>query len=120
MRAEISKVVTFYARGHRRVNNSTIALVRSEAILPHSSDAWNPENLVVPLVEPSVTTSRIISVLYILKVWAVVPYAINPYVNIPILLGNVPYQGTFQTAVAVPSIDFASLPAAEDVPWPDA
>ena len=120
MRAEIAKVVTFYARGNRRVNRSTIALVGSEAILPHSSDTWNPENFVVPLVEPSVTTSRIINVLYTLKVWAVVPYAIDPSINIPVLLGNVPYQGTFQTAVAAPSINFASLPAAEDIPWPEA
>ena len=116
MRAEISKLVTFYARGHRRFNQNTIAVVGSGAILPHSSDTWNPENLIVPMVEPSVTTSQIINVQYSLKISAVIPHAINSSVMIPILLGNVPYQGSFERAVAAPSINF---PTNEDIPWSD-
>ena len=118
MRAEISKLVTFYARGKRRFNGSTIALVCSGSILPHSSDNWKPENFIVPTVEPSIATSRIITVEYTLKVWAVVPYAINPSVKIPILLGNVPYQGAIEMAVAAPSINFTSFPATGEIPWP--
>ena len=116
MRAEISKLITFYARGHQRFNRSTIALVGSQPILPRSTETWNPENFIVPMVEPTLSTSRIINVEYTLKVWAIVPYAIDPSIKIPILLGNVPYQGSSETAVAAPSIDFSSF-AAEDVPW---
>ena len=116
IRAEILKLVTFYARGHRRFNQYTVSVVNSGAILPHSSDTWNPESLIVPLVEPSVTTSRIINVQYTLKVSAVIPHAINSSVMIPILLGNVPYRGSFETAVAAPSISF---PTNEDIPWSD-
>ena len=118
MRAEISKQVTFYARGSRRFNRNTIALVGSEPILPHSTDTWNPVNFIVPMVEPTISESRIINVEYMLKVWAVVPYALNPTVRIPILLGNVPYQGSAETAVAAPSVDFASYPTTE-IPWPE-
>ena len=119
MRAELSKLVTFYARGKRHFNGSTIALVGSEPILSHSSDHWKPENFIVPKVEPSIATSQIITVEYSLKIWAVVPYVSNPSVKIPILLGNVPYQGAVETAVAAPSIDFASFPTTEEIPWPE-
>ena len=118
MRAEISKLVTFIAGASRRFNRNTLALVHSEAILPHSTNTWNPENLIVPMVEPTISESKIIHVEYFLKVWAAVPYATNPSIVIPILLGNVPYQGSAETAVTAPTIDFASYPASE-VPWPD-
>ena len=116
MRAEISKLITFYARGHRRFNRNTVALVGSEVILPHSTDIWNPENFIVPAVEPTSSSSRIITVEYTLRVWADVPYAIDPSIKIPILLGNVPYQGSSETAVAAPSVDFSTF-AADDIPW---
>ena len=116
IRAEISKLITYYARGHRRFDRSTIALVGSQAVLPHSTDTWNPENFIVPMVEPTLSTAGIINIEYALKVWAIVPYAINPSVKIPILLGNVPYQGSSETAVAAPFIDFSPF-AADDVPW---
>ena len=119
MRAEISKVITFHAQSKRRVNNKTVTQVSSAVIAPNSSETWNPENLIVPMVEPSIATSQIIKLEYRLKVWAVIPHAINSCVQIPILLGNVPYQRAAAMAVAAPAIDFASLPATEEIPWPE-
>ena len=116
MRAEISKHITYSVKGNHRYNQSVIAQASSEAILPHSSNTWSPENFIMPVVETSLTTSRMISIKYILKVWAVVPLAFNPSVVIPITLGNVPYQGSSETAVAAPRIDFASFPTTGQIP----
>ena len=92
MRAEISKLITYYAEGDQRFKKSIIERVGSEVILPHSTVTWNPENFIVPAVEPTLSSCSIITVEYTLKVWADVPYAINPSIKIPILLGNVPYR----------------------------
>ena len=116
MHAEISKLVTFYARGSRRFSRNTVALIGSEIILPHSTEVWNPENFVVPMIEPTLVSSRIINVEYVLKVSAVISYAINPSIQIPVMMGNVPFQGSAEVPVAVPAIDFANY-AANDIPW---
>ena len=116
MRAEINKVITFYARGSRRFSHNTVALVGSEIILPHTTEAWNVDRFLVPMVEPTILTSRIINVQYTLKVYAVIPYSINPSITVPIVLGNVPFQGSAEVAVAAPAIDFAAY-ATDEVPW---
>ena len=73
----------------------------------------------MPVVETSLSTSQMISIKYTLKVWAVVPFAFNPSVSIPIILGNVPYQGSSETAVAAPRINFASFPTTGEIPMPE-
>jgi hypothetical protein len=116
MRAEISKQITYSVRGNHRYNKSIITRANSEAILPHTSSTWSPENFIIPAVETSLSTSRMISIKYILRVWAAVPFAFNPSVMIPIVLGNVPYQGSSETAVVAPRIDFASFPTTGQIP----
>lgn len=116
MRAAIWKLATFSGKGRVPIANgqrsveenakcsrdSIIAKASSETILPYSFTTWNLDNLAVPLVQISVT-SRIISIEYVLKVWAVVPFTTNSYdpCIIPIVLGNVPYRGTPETGVNV-------------------
>ena len=116
MRAKIFKLITFYASGSRCFNRSTVAVVNSEVILPHSIFTWNPESFTVPEAEPTLSSCKIITVEYTVRVWADVPYAIDPTIKITILLGNVPYQGSSETAIAAPSIDFSTF-TADDIPW---
>ena len=119
MRAEISKQTTYTVKGNHRFNRSIIAQASSQVILPRSSQTWSPENFIMPAVETSLTTSRMISIKYTLRVWAVVPFAFNPSLTIPIVLGNVPYQGSSETAVAAPRIDFTSFPTTGEIPIPE-
>ena len=116
VRAEISKLVTFFASGNRTFSRKTVALVGSEIIPPHSTEVWNPENLLVPMIDPTLLSSKIIKVEYTLKVSAVIPYAINPSIKIPVFMGNVPFEGSTEVPDAVPPIDFANY-AANDIPW---
>ncbi len=116
MRAEISKQITYSVKGNHRYNKSIITQANSEAILPHSSSTWSPENFIIPAVETSLCASQMISIKYILRIWAVVPFAFNPSVVIPIVLGNVPYQGSSETAIAAPRIDFTSFSTTGQIP----
>lgn len=110
LRAEITRLVTYYAQGHRRYDRNVIQLVESEPILPRTTHTWTTANFVVPGVEPSISTSHIIFLEYAIKVSAVIPYSINPSVTVPVILGNVPFQGSVEGPVTAPVIDFSGYP----------
>ena len=91
MRASIRRYCFYHAQGHTRHDRRVLAAVITHDIAPHSQQTgMTIENLVVPMVEPSFTESRIIKMQYFLKVTAVIPWARNSSVKIPITLGNVP------------------------------
>ena len=92
MRASIKRHCTFHAQGHTRKQlvNPRIVTIVSPNIAAHSQYTWNVEDLIVPMVETSFKESRIIKMQYILKVTAVIPWALNSSVKIPITLGNAP------------------------------
>ena len=94
MRASIKKLVRFYAEGHTRLEQSKLASVLSDNIAPHSQHSWNVDNLVVPTTEPSFKGSAIIKMQYIVKVTALIPWAKNSSVSIPITIGTVPLNGS--------------------------
>ena len=66
--------------------------VTTPDIAPNSKQVLSIEDLIVPMVEPSLKfyESQIIKMQYFLKVKAVIPWALNSSVIIPITLGNVP------------------------------
>lgn len=94
MRASIKKVVLYYAGGHTRQERQKLAFVLSADIAPHSQHSWSVADLVVPSTEPSFEGSEIIKMQYILKVTAVIPWAKNSSVSIPITIGSVPLNGS--------------------------
>ena len=90
MRASIKKLITFSAAGQTRQQQSKLSSVLSDHIAPHSQHSWNVDNLVVPTTEPSFERSRILKIQYIVKVTALIPWAKNSSVSIPITIGTVP------------------------------
>ena len=90
MRASIQRFCMFHAQGHTRHTREKVAVILSPHISAHSQYTWQEGGLVVPMLEPSFTESQIIKIQYYLKVTAVIPWASNSSVLIPITLGNVP------------------------------
>jgi hypothetical protein len=92
MRASIRRYTVYHAQGHTKYDFTKIlASVITQEIAPHSQQTgMTIENLIIPMVEPSFTESRIIKMQYYLKVTAVIPWARNSSVKLPITLGNVP------------------------------
>ena len=93
--AIIKQIIVYTAQGHTRCSYKTIANVTpSDPIPPRSTQVWKPSSpLQVPLTETSITTCSNISLSYIVEVSASISGAINPKINFPILLGNVPLPG---------------------------
>ena len=92
IRASIRRHCYYYARGHTNSDRRIFASVVTPDITPHSQQTVAIENLTVPMAEPTFGGSQIINMQYFLKVTAVVPWARNASVKIPITLGNVPLR----------------------------
>lgn len=90
MRASIKKVVVYYAKGNSRRERKKLVSVVSPDIAPHSQHSWSMADFVVPSTEPSFEGCAIIKMQYIVKVTAMIPWARNSSVSIPITIGNVP------------------------------
>ena len=96
--ASIHKQVLYTARGRHRHDLNDINTIGSEPITPHNSIVWRPNPLTIPETSPTLTSCAILQVNYFLRVTAAVSWAINPHINIPITLGNVPLSGQLQSA----------------------
>ena len=90
MRASIKKMVIYYAQGNTRGERKKLVSVVSPDIAPHSQHSWSVADLIVPSTELSFEGCAIIKMQYIVKVTAVIPWAKNLSVSIPITIGNVP------------------------------
>ena len=92
MRATIQRYCEYYAQGLANHDERNLACVSTALIAPRSQQVIIIEDLIVPMVEPSFDESRIIKMQHFLKVTAVIPWARNSSVTIPISLGNVPLK----------------------------
>ena len=90
IRASLQRLCTFHVRRHKKHSKEKLAIIVSPDVSPHSQYTWNVEDFMIPMVEPSFEESAIIKMQYYLKVTAVIPWATNSSVMIPITLGNVP------------------------------
>ena len=89
----IHQVGHYTAQGHHRYSNVIVNRVASEPVRGHNSTVWRPPPIAVPNTTPTLLNCGIIQVNYILRVSASISGAINPGIDIPIVLGNVPLQG---------------------------
>jgi hypothetical protein len=100
MRATIQRYCEYYAHGLANHDKRNLAFVDTAPIAPRSKQMVIIEDLIVPMVEPSFDESQIIKIQYFLKVTAVIPWARNSSVKIPITLGNIPLQECTKCNVA--------------------
>ena len=92
IRATVQRYCHYYAQGVANHDKRNIASITTAAIAPHSQQTVSIEDFIVPMVEPSFDGSQIMKMQYFLKVTAVIPWALNSSVKIPITLGNVPFS----------------------------
>ena len=92
IRASVKKQCKYYAQGHSMCETTRLASVLCPDIITNSQYSWSPDDLVIPDVEPSFEGSTIIQLQYVVEVTAVIPWAKNSTVIIPIAIGNVPFD----------------------------
>ena len=99
--AEIKKEVNFTAEakdpggspfGGSRHQYETLVEISSDAVEPGSSLSWNPDNLMMPSTDPTISNCPIVSVKYYLKVEAAISFAVDAAVTFPLTIGTVPFN----------------------------
>ena len=77
--------------GHTRRSNITVASIASnQPIAPHTTLVWKPETFEVPYVEITLDNCAVITITYYLQVSGAVDFGLDPTVEIPLVLGNIP------------------------------
>ena len=92
VRATLKQVVTMFACGKSRCHTKNIERIEDIGIEAHGSSNWNNKLLLVPSTIPTIDI-HILTVSYVLTVTLGIPRAIDLHVEIPLKIGNVPYNG---------------------------
>ena len=119
--ASIHKLVDYTAQGRHRHDSLDVATIASEPVPAHNTTVWNPPPLAVPDTHATSINCGILQVNYFLRVKAAISLAINPTIDIPIVLGNVPLSGTEagpQPTILPPQQGLESHPPLGFVPPP--
>ena len=119
VRATLKQIVTYYAIGHRRVENKVIQRIEGPGIEPNASSNWSNELLPIPPTVPSIASCRILNLSYVLIVTLGISRAIDLNVTIPIIVGNVPFRGPGSAAGSTNTYPSSqNLPSAPGAPYP--
>ncbi|KAI1904508.1 hypothetical protein AGOR_G00006370 [Albula goreensis] len=102
-KATIYQIQTFLAKGKTKTYKQAVASVRGNHIPSGSSDSWNGKMLKIPPLSPSILSSALIRVEYILAVMVQIPGARKLKVELPIVMGTVPYAGFGARSASVSS-----------------
>ncbi|XP_024235222.1 arrestin domain-containing protein 4 isoform X1 [Oncorhynchus tshawytscha] len=92
-KAAIYQIQTFMANGKTKSHTKLVASVRGNHIPSGCTDTWNGKTLKIPLVSASIFNSSVIRVEYSLVVMAQIPGAKKLKVELPIVIGSIPYNG---------------------------
>lgn len=104
--AAIMKNVIYRSNsGRTRPSYITAASVASrEPIAPHTTLVWKPDAFEVPYIETTSQSCVVIDITYTLKISGTIDFGIDPKINIPLVLGNIPLTGSdTQTVGPVPN-----------------
>ena len=117
LRATVSQIVTFHAQGRTRTSSHRLNSFQSPPVQGHTTFQWAPaERLAIPSAIPTIANCGIISLHYTLLIEAVIPWAINAAINIPITLGNVPPQ-SLAGQQPLPPPQYPSIPTNAFIPY---
>ena len=90
----LQKIVLYTAQGHHRYNQETIQLMNTQAVVPGETAFIRPNPIPIPAtVIPSLLNCGIISMSYVVRVSPQLSGAINPTIDLPVVIGNKPLQG---------------------------
>nr|XP_058912949.1 arrestin domain-containing protein 4 isoform X2 [Kogia breviceps] len=91
--AAIFQTQTYLASGKTKTVRLMVAHVRGNHIASGSTDTWNGKTLKIPPVTPSILDCCIIRVDYSLAVYIHIPGAKKLMLELPLVIGTVPYNG---------------------------
>ncbi|XP_029431521.1 arrestin domain-containing protein 4 [Rhinatrema bivittatum] len=92
-KAAIFQTQTFLCNGKSRTCRQMLANVRGNHIASGSADTWNGKTLKIPPVIPSILDCNIIRVEYSLAVYIHIPGANKLMIELPLVIGTIPYNG---------------------------
>ncbi|XP_028922316.1 arrestin domain-containing protein 4 [Ornithorhynchus anatinus] len=92
-KAAIIQTQTYLGRGKTKTIRQMVANVRGNHIASGSTDTWNGKTLKIPPVSPSILNCSIIRVDYFLAVYVHIPGAKKLRVELPLVIGTIPYHG---------------------------
>ncbi|XP_058398352.1 arrestin domain-containing protein 4 [Diceros bicornis minor] len=92
-KAAIFQTQTYLASGKIKTIRHMVANVRGNHIASGSTDIWNGKTLKIPPVTPSILDCCIIRVDYSLAVYIHIPGAKKLMLELPLVIGTIPYNG---------------------------
>ncbi|XP_044135370.1 arrestin domain-containing protein 4 isoform X1 [Bufo gargarizans] len=92
-KAAIFQVQRFFVHGKMKTYRQMLARVRGNHIASGSTEIWNGKMLKIPPITPTITDCPIIRVEYVLAVYIHIPGAKKLMVELPLVIGTVPFNG---------------------------
>ncbi|XP_062945638.1 arrestin domain-containing protein 4 isoform X2 [Cynocephalus volans] len=92
-KAAIFQTQTYLASGKTKTVRHMVANVRGNHIASGRTDTWNGKTLKIPPVTPSILDCCIIRVDYSLAVYIHIPGAKKLMLELPLVIGTIPYHG---------------------------
>ncbi|KAM8974522.1 arrestin domain-containing protein 4 isoform 2-T2 [Pelodytes ibericus] len=92
-KAAIYQTQKFFTNGKTRTFRQMLASVRGNHIACGSTELWNGKTLKIPPVTPSILDCNIIRVEYSLAVYIHIPGAKKLLVELPLVIGTIPFNG---------------------------
>ncbi|XP_053318238.1 arrestin domain-containing protein 4 isoform X2 [Spea bombifrons] len=101
-KAAIYQTQKFFINGKTKMYRQMLSSVRGNHIASGRTELWNGKTLKVPPVSPSILDCNIIRVEYSLEVYIHIPGAKKLKVELPLVIGTIPYNGfTYRNASVV-------------------
>lgn len=126
LRAMLVQDVLYIAKGNKQKHESkVIGKIGCGQIPKGKTETWSNKPLAIPACPPSISKSTVVKVTYTVKVEVDVPWGIDPKILMPIIIGTVPYRGTYgqpqqyglpQEAMPVPENNFTNTPQMPPAP----
>ncbi|XP_072258778.1 arrestin domain-containing protein 4 [Pyxicephalus adspersus] len=91
-KAAIYQTQSFIVNGKTKTHKQMLASVRGNHIASGSTETWNGKTLKIPPVTPTILDCQIIRVEYVLAVYIHIPGAKRLMVELPIVIGTVPFN----------------------------
>ncbi|XP_056427821.1 arrestin domain-containing protein 4 [Hyla sarda] len=92
-KAAIFQIQSFIVDGKMKQHRQMLARVRGNHIASGSTETWNGKTLKIPPVTPTIVGCPIIHVEYVLAVYIHIPGAKKLMVELPLVIGTVPFNG---------------------------
>lgn len=92
-KAAIFQIQSFIVHGKMKTHRQMLARVRGNHIASGSTETWNGKTLKIPPITPTIADCNIIRVEYVLAVYIHIPGANKLMVELPLVIGTVPFNG---------------------------